>query len=229
LSATYRQSATITPELLARDPQNVLLARYGRHRLEAEIIRDAALASAALLSHKQGGPSVFPPQPASVTTEGAYGALGWTISPGEDRYRRSVYTFTKRTTPFAMLNTFDAPSGEACIARREVSNSPLQALVTLNDEGFMEAAQALGNQIAAFEGDDAVKATALFRRILTRPPTDSEQKTLLAFITAQRARIVAKELDPAAIAGPGEHAPDRALWTLLARALLNLDETVSQQ
>src|SRR6185503_1196965 len=119
------QSSRVTPELLERDPQNVLLARGPRFRVEAEIVRDAALKSAGLLSSKLGGPSVFPPQPASVTTEGAYGPLTWTPSTGESRFRRSLYTFAKRTAPFALYGAFDAPSGEACIARRDTSNTPL--------------------------------------------------------------------------------------------------------
>ena len=139
-SATYRQSSRVTGELLARDPQNLLLARGPRFRMEAELIRDAALREAGLLSEKIGGPSVFPPQPASVTTEGAYGPLKWNASTGEDRFRRSLYTFSKRTAPFALYNTFDAPTGEECLARREVSNTPLQALSVLNDTIFVEAA-----------------------------------------------------------------------------------------
>ena len=151
-SATYRQSSRVTPELLARDPDNKLLARGPRLRLEAELVRDAALGASGLLSHKVGGPSVFPPQPAGVTAEGAYGALGWKPSEGPDRYRRGLYTFSKRTAPFAMFTTFDAPSGEACVARREVSNTPLQALTLLNDAVFIECAQALGRLAAAREG-----------------------------------------------------------------------------
>ena len=143
-SATYQQSSRVTPDLLARDADNRLLARGPRLRLEAELLRDAALEASGLLSHKVGGPSVFPPQPASVTAEGAYGALGWKPSEGLDRYRRGLYTFSKRTAPFAMFTTFDAPSGEACVARREPSNTPLQALTLLNDAALIECAQALG-------------------------------------------------------------------------------------
>ncbi len=115
------------------------------------------LKASGLLSPKIGGPSVFPPQPASVTSEGAYGALRWEPSPGEDRYRRGLYTFSKRTAPFAMFTTFDAPSGEACVARREVSNTPLQALTLLNDTVFVEAAQAFGRQLAALPGSSRGK------------------------------------------------------------------------
>ena len=138
-SATYQQSSRVTPELLAKDPENRLLVRGPRVRLEAEVIRDSMLYESGLLSEAIGGPSVFPPQPASVTTEGTYGGLAWNVSPGGDRYRRGLYTFTKRTAPYAMFTTFDAPSGEVCVARREVSNSPLQALTVLNDVVFEEA------------------------------------------------------------------------------------------
>ncbi|MBC8114121.1 MAG: DUF1553 domain-containing protein, partial [Candidatus Saccharimonas sp.] len=124
-STTYRQSSRVTGELLAKDAANELLARGPRLRVEAEVVRDAMLAVSGLLSDKQLGPSVFPAQPANITTEGTYGGLNWALSPGEDRYRRTLYTFTKRTAPFALSMTFDGPSGEACVARREVSNTPL--------------------------------------------------------------------------------------------------------
>jgi hypothetical protein len=228
-SATYRQAAAVTPELADRDPQNVLLARGPRVRLEAEQIRDYALAVSGLLSRKQGGPSVFPPQPASVTSEGAYGALAWNVSPGEDRYRRGLYTFAKRTAPFAMTITFDGPTGEACIPRREVSNTPLQALVLLNDEVFLEAAQAMGRQIAALQGDNEAKAAQLFERVLIRPATVTEQQKLLTFAASLRARLAAKELDAAAVAGAGDNAQERAVWTLVGRTLLNLDEAVVKE
>ena len=168
MSATYQQSSRITPELLAKDPENRLLARGPRVRLEAEVIRDAALYSSGLLFEKIGGPSVFPPQPAGVTTEGTYGGLEWKSSPGGERYRRGLYTFTKRTAPYAMATTFDAPSGEVCVARREVSNTPLQALTLLNDPVFEEAAQALGKSLAAMAGSVEDRIDVLFRRCQSR-------------------------------------------------------------
>jgi hypothetical protein len=228
-SATYRQSSHSTPQLLARDPENVLLSRGPRKRLEAELVRDTALRVSGLLAEKIGGPSVFPPQPAGVTSEGTYGPLTWTVSQGEDRYRRGLYTFTKRTAPFAMTITFDGPSGEACVARRDVSNTPLQALTLLNDTAFTEAAQALGKMLAARPGTVEERATYLFRRCLTRPPAADEVKLLAAFYANQKTRLEKKELDPTAIAGPGENADDRAAWTLLARSLLNLDETITKE
>ena len=140
-----------------------LLARFPRTRLEAELIRDSVLRASGLLSPKIGGPSVYPPQPASITQEGVYGGKAWTESTGEDRYRRGLYTFAKRSAPYAMFNTFDGPSGEACIARRDVSNTPLQALTLLNDTVILEAAQALGKQLAAQPGSIVMAPTAVAR------------------------------------------------------------------
>ncbi len=228
-SATYRQSSRVTPELLAKDPENRLLARGPRVRLEAEMLRDSALRVSGLLSEKIGGPSVFPSQPPGVSTEGAYGGLAWNVSPGGDAYRRGLYTFSKRTAPYAMFTTFDGPSGEVCVARREVSNSPLQALTLLNDPVFEEAAQALGRMMAARGGSVEDRARLLFRRCLTRPPDPVELSMLVQFYHAQESRLERKELDAARIAGPGDGDPvERAAWTILARGLLNADEAVTK-
>jgi hypothetical protein len=230
LSATYQQSSQVTPELLTRDPNNVLLARGPRGRLEGELLRDVALQICGLLSGKMGGPSVFPPQPANITSEGTYGALQWNVSQGEDRYRRGLYTFMKRTAPYAMFATFDAPSGEACVPRREVSNSPLQSLTLLNDEVFFETARALGQMAAdAPMTDNAQRAELIFRRCVVRPPTDEERSALLAFYEAQYARLAAGQLDATALAAQSDDAAkklERAAWALVARAVLNLDETM---
>ena len=227
-SATYRQSSHVSLELLEKDPSNELLARGPRFRLEAELVRDLALKVSGVLSEKLGGPSVFPPQPASVTTEGTYGSLAWSVSVGEDRYRRSLYTFSKRTSPYAMFMTFDGPSGEACIARREVTNTPLQALTMWNDTVMVEAAQSLGREFASRVESDSEKLKYLFRRCVTRPPNGEELPLLQRFFDEQSARLERKELDSIAIAGPGENAIGRAAWTLVARALLNLDETITR-
>jgi len=210
-SATYKQSSRTTPELAERDRENILLARAPRFRLDAEIIRDSALKAAGVLSPKMGGPGVYPPQPASITTEGTYGKVDWKTSEGEDRYRRSLYTFIKRTAPFAMATTFDAPTGEACLARREVSNSPLQALTLLNDSMFLEAAQAMARQVIAASPDDTTRLQNIFRRCVTRPPEPDELAMLFAFVAKQRAAKLEGE----------------ALWTAVSRAVLNLDETIS--
>jgi hypothetical protein len=219
----------VTPELWTKDPQNRWLARGPRFRIEAELVRDSVLRISGLLTPKVGGPSVFPPQPPGVSSEGAYGGLAWTVSTGPDRYRRGMYTFAKRTAPFAMFNTFDSPSGEACVARREVSNTPLQALTLMNDAAFVEAAQALGTQLATSPGSTEVRLGRLFRRCLVRPPTVDELKLLEEFLGKQQARLANQELDATKIAGPGEgNANDRAAWTVVARALLNLDETITK-
>ena len=210
-SQTYRQTSRMTAEHLARDPENILLARGARFRLDAEIIRDSALRAAGILSNKMGGPGVFPPQPASVTVEGTYGKIDWKVSEGDDRFRRSLYTFMKRTSPFAMASTFDAPSGESCLARREVSNSPLQALTLLNDQMFVEAAEALARQVVAQSDNDAGRLENIFRRCLTRFPADEERYTLAAFLAETRPRQL----------------PDLQLWTVVCRAVLNLDETIT--
>ena len=228
-SATYRQSSRLTPELKEKDPENKLLARGPRVRLEAELIRDAALKAAGLLSPKLGGPSVYPPQPPGVTTEGAYGALPWKPSEGEDRYRRSLYTFAKRTTPFALYAAFDAPSGEACVARRDVSNTPLSALFVLNDVVFLEAAQALGRTVAGQASIDRDRMTGLFRRFVARPPTDAELRTLLDFLAEQRAWAAEHPDEAKKLAGEGNSdATERAAWTATARVLMNLDEFVTK-
>jgi len=214
MSQTYRQSSRRTSfptRSESSELENSLYVIAPRFRLDAEIIRDAALKAAGVLSLKMGGPGVFPPQPASVTTEGTYGKVEWKTSEGEDRYRRSLYTFTKRTAPFAMATTFDAPTGEACLARRDVSNSPLQALTLLNDQMFMEAAQAMAKAVLAESPDDDSRLTNTFRRCLTRPPASDELTMLKTFLQKQRAQ----KLD-------GE-----ALWTSVCRAVLNLDEAIT--
>ncbi|HEY1173643.1 MAG TPA: PSD1 and planctomycete cytochrome C domain-containing protein [Verrucomicrobiae bacterium] len=228
-SATYRQDSTVTPQLLAKDAENKLLAHGPRVRLEAEQIRDSVLKVSGLLSSKLGGPSVYPPQPASVTSEGTYGKLSWTTSTGEDRYRRGLYTFTKRTAPYAMFNTFDAPSGEACVARRDVSNTPLQALTLLNDTVFLEAAQALGRDWAKETGSVETKLQKLFQRCLTRSATSEEITRLKNFYDTQRARLEAKELNATELSGNKDGTVEQAAWTIVARALINLDEMVTKQ
>jgi hypothetical protein len=230
MSATYQQSSRVTPELHSRDPENRLLARGPRVRLDAELIRDSLLCVGGLLSPKLGGPSVFPPQPPSVTTEGVYGPIKWTPSTGEDRYRRGMYTFLKRSIPYAMFSTFDGVTGETCQARREVSNTPLQALTMLNDLVVIESAQKLGGTLAAAPGSVEERITQLFRRCLTRPPTAAEREALRAFFRRQHEGLLLGALDAKAIAGPDNgDAVERAAWTLTARAVLNLDEMITKE
>ena len=184
-------------------------------------MRDALLAERACSPTKIGGPSVFPPQPAGVTTEAPTAPLHWNVSTGEDRYRRSLYTFTKRTAPFAMFATFDAPSGEACVARREVSNTPLQALTLLNDPVFVEAAQALGRTHCGATRSDASddrRASGTVPPLPDAPAETEELSVIVAvqFAAQQRRRFARrKELD----AGEhrrreaGDDANERAAWT----------------
>ena len=225
-SATYRQDSAANAAHLAADPANILLARGPRVRLEAEQIRDGLLRAAGLLSEKMYGPGVRPPQPAGVT-ETAYGGGVWEPSPGEDRHRRSLYTFQKRTAPFAFVTTFDGPSGDSCLARRDVSNSALQALTLMNDPMFVEVARALGAAALSGPGDDAARLDDLGRRVLSRPFAAGERGALLGFLRVQRERLAAGELDATKLGGEGGGDPiDRAAWMLVARAVMNLDETV---
>lgn len=230
MSATYQQSSRLTPELLDADPENLLLSRGPRFRMDAELIRDSALAVSGLLSPKLGGRSVFPPQLPSITTEGAYGPLTWRTSKGEDRHRRSLYTFAKRTAPFAMYAAFDSPSGETCVARRERSNTPLQSLTLLNDEMFLEMARALGSAIAATEGTVEQRAAELFRRCLSRAPSDDELAKLVTFYQKQHERLEAGELSAQdLLAGDdGDNLNERAAWMAVARVLMNLDEFITR-
>lgn len=225
-SATYRQGSAVSAEMLHRDPANRLLARGPRFRLDAEMIRDAALAASGVLSRQIGGPSVYPPQPASVTAL-AYGQTAWPTSTGEARYRRSLYTFSKRTAPFAAYAAFDGPSGENCIAMRDRSNTPLQALTLLNDEMYVELARALVTQIDLSQPPAEI-ATQIFRRVLTRPPVAEESDALVQFYQQQHARLAAGELSADEIAAAKQAPPAQAAWILVARAVFNLDEAITK-
>jgi hypothetical protein len=169
---------------------------------------------------------VRPPQPEGIT-EVTFGGPKWPASTGEDRHRRSIYTYQKRTAPFAMSVTFDGPSGEACVVRRDVSNSALQALTLLNDPMFMEAARALGAAVMQAGSGDDVRLTDLGHRLLARPFDPIEHAALAEYLATQRQRIAAGELDAARLAGgPGPDAAEQAAWMLVARAAMNLDEAI---
>jgi hypothetical protein len=227
-SATYQQASRVRPDLLDIDPSNTWLTRFPRTRLEAEVIRDASLKSASILSSKMFGPPVRPPQPEG-TTSTAYGSPKWTASEGEDRYRRSIYTYMKRTAPFAMLSTFDAPSGESCIARRDRSNTALQALTLMNDVMFMETARRMGEELAGMKRAVRQTATAAFRRILTRPPSEDELSAIVEFFQQQHDRFATDPDSAGKVAGPGtDRVIDSASWTMVVRALFSLDETVTR-
>ncbi len=227
-SATYRQRSRITPELLRRDPSNRWLARGPLYRVEAETVRDIMLKASGLLSSKMYGPSVFPPQPASVTGL-AYGATRWNVSKGEDRYRRSLYTFSKRTAPFAAYSVFDGPTGENCLARRDRSNTPLQALTLLNDEMFLEMSRALAKEaVGRHSANREATATFIFQRFLTRPPTADELKSLLDYQQRQQQRLAVGELNAKVLSGNEEATAELAAWSMVARVVMNLDEAITK-
>lgn len=225
-SATYRQSSKTDDALQQRDPENVLLARGPRFRMAAEVIRDQTLFVSGLLSPKMFGPPVRPPQP-SLGLSAAFGStLDWKTSEGEDRYRRGLYTEWRRTSPYASMATFDAPSREICTIRRPRSNTPLQALVTLNDPVFFEAARALARRIAAFTGPAGERASYLFRLCLIRPPTAEENARIIEFHNAAANRLAGAPADAKEIVGDiaASGNQDLAAWILVANVLLNLDE-----
>lgn len=235
LSSTYRRASAATPTHLARDPRNRLLARAPRFRLEGERLRDQALAASDLLSRKLGGPPVFPPQPAGVWSI-IYSNDDWRTSEGEDRYRRGLYTFWRRTSPYPAFTTFDAPSREVCASRRLRTNTPLHAYVTLNDPAFVEAAQALARRVMAEARTPESRVRRAFRRVLLRAPTESESRRLAALAADESARLRADlprattiATDPLGPLPEGVDPAEAAGWTLAMSALLNLDETLTRE
>src|SRR5437667_9156954 len=184
-SAVYRQSSQARPDLRDIDPNNKLLARQSRLRLDAEIVRDVCLASAGLLSPKMGGPPVNPPQPDGVMTLGQ-SKHSWKASADEDRYRRGIYTQFYRATPHPALNVFDAPDAFSACTRRIRSNTPLQALTLLNDQQFYELAQAFGARVLRDAGEsDAERIDQIFRLSLAREPSQSERQRLQQLLAQQ--------------------------------------------
>jgi hypothetical protein len=240
-SATYRQSSRATPALLARDPYNRLLARGPRFRVDAEIVRDIALAASGLLEPKIGGPSAFPPAPAFLfQPPTSYGPKVWQEATGPDRYRRALYTFRYRSVPYPMLQSFDAPNGDFACVRRTRSNTPLQALTTLNEPIFMECARALALRTLRQEcGTDRDRLDYAFRRCLARKPAEAEAATLLDLLHRQVGRFEKPGADPWSLAAddpkkppllpPGARPAQLAAWTAVTRVLLNLDETITKE
>ncbi len=234
-SAAYRQTSKCPPDLVARDPENRLIACGPRVRLSAEVIRDQALAAAGLLSHKKGGPSVHPPQP-NVGLRAAFGGgIDWQTSTGEDRYRRAIYTTWRRSNPYPSMATFDAPSREVCTIRRPRTNTPLQALVTMNDPAYVEAAQALARRMVREGGSTAAdRAIHGFRLVLARHPVAAEVDRLVKLQAEARADYAVAPVDAKQMAtdplGPVPadlviDLADLAAWTVVANVILNLDET----
>jgi hypothetical protein len=229
-SATYRQSSRVDPDKLATDPRNRLLARAPRFRLPAETIRDQALAVSGLLSSKVGGAPVMPPQPPGIW-KATYSNIKWETSIGEDRYRRALYTFWRRTSPYPSMLTFDAGSREVCVIRRIRTNTPLQALVTLNDPVFVEAAGALGRRMVESGPDDQTRVRSGIRRVLAREPSAAETARLLQFAVATRTRFEGNQEAASQLAtaagiddSKGSSLIEAATWTVVGNALLNLDE-----
>jgi hypothetical protein len=241
-SAAYRQSSKVSPELFERDPDNRLLARGPRFRLSAEMIRDQALFVSGLLSPKMYGPSVKPPRPSLGLSAAFGGGLDWQTSAGEDKFRRGLYTEWRRTSPYPSMATFDAPNREVCTIRRNRTNTPLQALVTLNDPVYIEASQALGRRMAKPASDQLAKPSPAsqielgFRLSVSRPPSDAETKRLLTLYEEAKAEFAkepekAKQMAtvPIGDAPAGSDLADLAAWTVVSNVLLNLDELLMKR
>ena len=233
-SATYRQSSAVGPDRYHRDPFNRLLARGPRLRLDAEIVRDNALAISGLLSRRLGGPPVFPDQPDGVWAL-PQSSERWNTSVGPDKYRRGLYTFWRRTAPYAAFTLFDAPSRQVTCGRRPKSNTPLQALATLNDAVFAQASAGLARRMIAEARTERDRAVRGFRLCVGRVPTDAE---IALVVGLYRDAVADYRAKPAAAKSLCETLPDRpagvgdaelAAWTLTANALLNLDETITKE
>jgi hypothetical protein len=239
MSATYRQAATNTPQKLQMDPQNRWLSRGPRFRMDAEMVRDYALAASGLLSSRIGGPSVKPYQPPGVWE--AVAMIGsntrdYRQDKGEGLYRRSMYTFWKRSAPPASMEVFNAPSRETCTVRRERTNTPLQALVTLNDPQFVEAARALAQNALRESGPSPVeRANFILLRLLARPMTDREQGVVENGLTQLLDHYQRHPDDAQQLVSVGESPHDEtvdvatlAAWTMLTNELMNLDEVLNK-
>ena len=236
-SATYRQSSNNRSELTRVDPANKLLGKQSRLRLDAEILRDNALSASGLLSDKIGGPGVYPPQPQGCMNLGQ-SRRKWTASSDEDRYRRAVYTYRWRATPHPALNVFDTPDAFASCTRRIRSNTPLQALTLLNDPAFFEISQGLAERLIQEGGNtDETRIETGFRLCLARKPSLYEASVLKSFLNKQRAlytdvdtkilTLVAQRANGPVV--PESDRSEQAAWTMLARVLLNLDETITRE
>lgn len=237
MSAAYRQSSRVTPQKQQADPRNRLLSRGPRFRLEAEMVRDQALALGGLLSEKMYGPSVYPPQPPGLWRAAFNGRdRKWPTSTGEDRYRRGIYTFWRRTIPYPSMATFDAPSREICTVRRIRTNTPLQAFVTMNDPVYVEAAQALARRIVR-EGGTTPEDQARFalQLCLVRPPAEKQVQAVLELYQSELTHYRKHEADAQKLAtdplGPLPEDLEPAVaaaWTVIANVLLNLDGVLTK-
>lgn len=231
LSSTYRQSSHLDTQLLEWDPHNELLARGSRYRLSAEQIRDQALAVAGLLSPRMFGPSVMPPQPDGVWNSPYGGSDRWVTSTGEDRYRRAVYTYWKRTSPYPSLVTFDHPGRETTASRRIPSSSPLQALVTLNDPVYLEAAAGLADRMRRQPGEPVDRIRWGYRAALAVPPADGTAQDLLDLFEESLASFRAEPEQVRSLSRSAETQLDgaeHAAMTVVANAIMNLDDFLSR-
>jgi hypothetical protein len=235
-TATYRQSSDVSPELYARDPDNRLLARGSRFRVDGEIVWDLALSASGLLNPKIGGRSVMPPAPAYLfKPPTSFAPFPWVNETGDDRYRRAIYTFRRRSTPYPVLQAFDVPNGESSCVRRLRSNTPLQALTSLNDPTFVDCARALAHRTLLEGGTtDAQRIGYAFKRVLTRTPSAIEVQKLGAILDRERMRLAKGELNADAIVGGAAKTPDvskqdLAAYTVVGRILLNLDEAITRE
>ena len=236
MSATYRQSSKVTPKSLEKDPYNRLLARGPRFRLPAELIRDQALAVSGLLSEKMGGPSVFPLQPDGIW-HSPYSGDRWMTSSGEDRYRRGIYTFLRRSAPYPQFMAFDMTTRESICTRRSRTDTALQALTTLNDPSFMQPAAALARRIMREGGDtNQDRATFAFRTVLARRPQPHDLDRLVSLFDQMAQRYeadpqAARKLAISGLPEPSEtmSLPKLAAWTVVSNVLLNLDETLTKE
>ena len=233
MSATYRQSSALTPELLASDPENRLLARGPRLRLPAETLRDQALFVSGLMVDKIGGPSVKPYQPAGLWSE--LGDRDYERDKGDGLYRRSLYTFWKRTAPPPFMANFDSAMRESCTVRESRTNTPLQALNLMNDVTFVEAARKLAERVLR-EAPPAGRADLLFRLVLARPASSSEQKKVAGALAFYKDHFASQPDKAASFTSFGDSKPgqgfapaDLAAWTALSSAVLNLDEAVTKE
>jgi hypothetical protein len=235
-SAAYRQSSKVSAELIQRDPNNRLLTRGSRFRLEAEMVRDQSMALSGLLSRKIGGPSVYPPQPEGLWQAAFNGQRTWPTSQGEDRHRRGLYTFWRRTIPYPSMATFDAPSRETCTVRRVRTNTPLQAFVTMNDPVYVECSQALARRILSEGGaTNEQRARFALKLVLAHPPREDQVQEVLALFQSEveHYRKQPKEAEKLATdqLGPlptNAQAADAAAWTVVANVLLNLDAVLTK-
>ena len=232
-SATYRQASRFRPELADRDPDNRWLARQNRVRVESEIVRDLHLAASGLLQSKIGGPSVFPPMPEDLAKLSYANNFTWRNSEGEDRYRRGMYTFFKRTIPHPNLMTFDSPDANVACAARTSSNTPLQALTLLNHESHVEAAQALACRVVDAARDDEARLTFAVRTCVARPPSPAEIRALQGVLDAARRHYAAHPEDAARMVGRHVPAaaplPEGAAWVAAVRVVLNFDELITRE